>query len=142
MFSEYYFYLIAYSDGESEKAKYFRIDRIRHIQENREFFKDDKKYKFNEGDFRKKNQFMFPGEVVKIEFEFTGLSVQAVLDRIPTARVIRKNGRTNIISAEVNYGRGLLMYLLSQGSWIKVLSPQMLIDDMKAEIEKMKKLYE
>ena len=142
MFSEYYFYLIAYDDSEPEKAKYFRIDRIKHIRENREFFKDDKKYRFNEGNFRKKNQFMFPGEVVRIEFEFTGLSVQAVLDRIPTARVIRKKGRTSVISAEVNYGRGLLMYLLSQGSWIKVLSPQMLIDDMKQEIENMKLLYQ
>ena len=142
MFSEYYFYLIAYDDSEPEKAKYFRIDRIKHIRENREFFKDDKKYRFNEGNFRKKNQFMFPGEVVRIEFEFTGLSVQAVLDRIPTARVIRKKGRTSVISAEVNYGRGLLMYLLSQGSWIKVLSPQMLIDDMKQEIANMKLLYQ
>jgi len=142
MFSEYYFYLIAYDDSEPENAKYFRIDRIRHIRENREFFKDDKKYKFNEGNFRKQNQFMFPGDVVKIEFEFTGLSVQAVLDRIPSARIIRKNGRKNIISAEVNYGRGLIMYLLSQGSWIKVLSPQTLIDDMKEEIDKMKALYQ
>ena len=142
MFSEYYFYLIAYDDAEAEKAKYFRIDRIRHIRENRDFFTDGKKYRFNEGEFRKQNQFMFPGEVVRIEFEFTGLSVQAVLDRIPTARVIRKSGRTSLISAEVNYGRGLIMYLLSQGSWIKVLSPKMLIDDMKAEIEKMKIIYD
>ena len=142
MFSEYYFYLIAYDDKEPEKAKYFRIDRIRYIRENREFFKDDRKYQFNEGMFRKQNQFMFPGDVVKIEFEFTGLSVQAVLDRIPSARVIRKKGRTSVITAEVNYGRGLIMYLLSQGAWIKVLSPQRLIDDMKEEIETMKSLYD
>ena len=33
------------------------------------------------------------------------------------------------------------MYLLSQGSWVKVLAPQEFVDEMKTEIEKMKKMY-
>lgn len=33
------------------------------------------------------------------------------------------------------------MYLLSQGSWVKVLSPQSLVDEMKEEIEKMQTYY-
>jgi len=143
MFSEYYFYLIAYEAGDSElKEKYFRIDRIIAITENREYFVLDKAHDFDEGDLRERNQFMFPGEPVKIRFAFSGLSVQAILDRMPTAKMIEKDGNTSIIEAEVNYGRGLIMYLLSQGAWIKVLSPQSLIDDMKAEIEKMKELYD
>lgn len=142
MFSEYYFYLIAYmADDEEYKPKYFRIDRITSIMEHRENFQLDRKHDFDEGDLREKNQFMFPGENIKIRFEFTGLSVQAVLDRLPTAKVIEKNGNTSTIEAEVNYGRGIIMYLLSQGSWVRVLSPDCLIEDMKAEIENMKKLY-
>lgn len=142
MFSEYYFYLIAYMADDNEyKPKYFRIDRINSITEHREKFYLERKYDFDEGDLRKKNQFMFPGENIKIRFEFSGLSLQAILDRIPTAKVIEKNGSKSIVEAEVNYGRGIIMYLLSQGSWIKVLSPQCLIDDMKTEIEKMKNLY-
>lgn len=143
MFSEYYFYLIAYDlEEEPKKAKYFRVDRIRSITEHREFFAADPLYDFDEGELREKNQFMFPGDVVKITFEFSGLSLQAVLDRLPTAKVIEKTGNKSIIAAEVNYSRGLIMYLLSQGSWIKVLSPQMLIDDMKAEIKKMAERYD
>ena len=84
---------------------------------------------------------MFPGDPVQITFEFSGLSLQSVLDRLPTARVIEKNGSKSTVTAEVNYGRGLIMYLLSQGSWIKVLSPQPLIDDMKGEIQKMAQHY-
>lgn len=143
MFSEYYFYLIAYEVSDEElKAKYFRIDRIVSVMENREHFVMDKNHDFDEGDLREKNQFMFPGEPVKVRFSFSGLSVQAVLDRLPTAKIIEKDGNISIIEAEVNSGRGLMMYLLSQGAWIKVLSPQSLIDEMKAEIEKMKQLYE
>ena len=143
MFSEYYFYLIAYEAADTQlKAKYFRIDRIVSIMENREHFILDKKHDFDEGDLREKNQFMFPGEPVKIRFSFSGLSVQAILDRLPTAKIIEKDGNISIIEAEANNGRGLLMYLLSQGAWIKVLSPPSLIEEMKSEIEKMKQLYE
>ncbi len=142
MFSEYYFYLIAYmADDEEYKPKYFRIDRISAITEHREQFALDKKHDFDEGDLREKNQFMFPGENIKIRFEFSGLSLQAILDRLPTAKVVEKNGNVSIIEAEVNYGRGIIMYLLSQGSWVKVISPVCLIDDMKEEIEKMRNLY-
>lgn len=142
MFSEYYFYLIAYmADDEEYKPKYFRIDRISAITEHREQFALDKKHDFDEGDLREKNQFMFPGENIKIRFEFSGLSLQAILDRLPTAKVVEKNGNVSIIEAEVNYGRGIIMYLLSQGSWVKVISPVCLIDDMKEEIEKMRSLY-
>lgn len=142
MFSEYYFYLIAYdSDDLSYKPIYFRIDRISAITEHRETFYLEREHDFDEGDLREKNQFMFPGETEKIRFEFSGLSLQAILDRLPTAKVVEKNGSTSIIEAEVNHGRGIIMYLLSQGSWVKVLSPQSLVDEMKNEIAKIQGYY-
>lgn len=143
LFSEYYFYLIAYkADDMSYKPIYFRIDRISSIIEHREKFELEKKYDFDEGNLREKNQFMFPGDTVKIRFEFSGLSLQAILDRLPTAKVVEKNGNTSIIEAEVNHGRGIIMYLLSQGSWVKVLSPQSLADEIKEELNKMISYYE
>ena len=142
MFSEYYFYLIAYkSEDKNFKPIYFRIDRISAITEHREKFQLEKKYDFDEGDLREKNQFMFPGDNVNIKFEFTGLSVQAILDRLPTAKIIEKDGNKYTIEAEVNYGRGIIMYLLSQGAWVKVLSPAPLIDDIREELDKMHNYY-
>ncbi|MBR1592576.1 MAG: WYL domain-containing protein [Ruminococcus sp.] len=142
MFSEYYFYLIAYkSDDRNFKPIYFRIDRISAITEHREKFQLERKYDFDEGDLREKNQFMFPGDNVNIKFEFTGLSVQAILDRLPTAKITEKDGNKYTIEAEVNYGHGIVMYLLSQGAWVKVLSPAPLIDDIKAELDKMHGYY-
>lgn len=142
MFSEYYFYLIAYmADDNNYKALYFRIDRITSITEHREKFFLESRYDFDEGDLREKNQFMFPGETEKIKFEFSGLSVQAILDRLPTAKVVERNGNVNIIEAEVNHGRGIIMYLLSQGAWVKVISPQSLAEEIKNELEKTLSLY-
>ncbi len=143
MFSEYYFYLIAYRNDEAGyKPIYYRIDRIASIIENREKFVLDREQDLDEGELREKKQFMFPGENIKICFEFSGLSLQAILDRLPTAKVVeKKDGGISVIEAEVNNGRGILMYLLSQGAWVKVISPPSLVEDMKKEIKKMNSLY-
>ncbi len=141
IFSDYYFYLIAYhADDETYKPLYYRADRIINIVEHRQKFVLDKKHDFDEGDLRNKIQFMQPGEYRKIKFEFSGPSVQAILDRIPTAKIVEKCGKKNIIEAET-YGAGINMYLLSQGSWVKAISPPEFVEEMKNEIEKLHNLY-
>ena len=95
---------------------------------------------FDEGLLRRRSQFMWPGKLRHIRFEFSGPSAQAILDRLPTARIIDVKGKTYTMEAEV-YGDGIKMYLLSQGSWVKVLAPQEFVDEMQLEIEKMRKLY-
>ena len=83
---------------------------------------------------------MWPGKLRHIRFEFSGPSAQAILDRLPTARFIDVKGITYTMEAEV-YGDGIKMYLLSQGSWVKVLAPQDFADEMQTEIEKMRRMY-
>ncbi|MBO5373171.1 MAG: WYL domain-containing protein [Lachnospiraceae bacterium] len=142
LFSEYYFYLIAYeSEGEEAKIpKYFRIDRIVNIVAHREYFQLQKSQEVDEGSLRNRSQFMFPGKLRRIRFEFSGPSVQAVLDRIPTAKIIDHKEGKDIIEAEV-YGTGIKMFLLSQGSWVKVLSPQDFVEEMREEVNKMLEHY-
>lgn len=141
MFSEYYFYLIAYkSDDESCSPVYFRVDRITSIVEHRTKFTLPKGADFDEGELRKKIQFMFPGVCRTIRFEFNGPSLQAILDKLPTAVVLDISGGKALIEAEV-YGSGILMYLLSQGSWVKVISPQDFVEEYKAELRKMMEKY-
>lgn len=142
LFSEYYFYLVAYKAKDKEyNPVYFRVDRISDIVEHRTKFDLDRKYDFNEGELRKKIQFMFPGVCRKIRFEFSGPSYQAILDRLPTAVIVDKRNDKYIIEADV-YGTGIKMFLLSQGSWVKVLAPQDFAEEMKDEIHKMMSSYE
>ena len=76
MFSEYYFYLIAYAfDDDQYLPKFFRADRIVSMTEHQEHFTLERKYDFDEGDLREKNQFLFPGKTERIRFAFSGLSV-------------------------------------------------------------------
>lgn len=142
IFSEYYFYLIAYDSSDtSYRPKYYRVDRMAKIVNHRSHFKIPKEYVFDEGALREKIQYMFPGEERKIRFEFRGPSVQAILDRIPTARVIRVENDCKVIEAKI-YGEGIKMYLLSQGSWVKVLSPPEFVEEIRNEIESMRRQYE
>ena len=83
---------------------------------------------------------MFPGKCRTIRFEFTGPSYQAVLDRLPTAVIVDKQDNKYIIEADV-YGDGIKMFLLSQGSWVKVISPMDFAEEMREEVKKMYGLY-
>lgn len=141
MFSEYYYYLIAFrTDLEEKLPLYFRVDRIVQIVEHRTKFVKESWHRFNEGELRKQIQFMQPGELRKIRFEFSGPSVQAILDKIPTAKVVGKNGKVHIIEAET-YGKGINMFLLSQGHHVKALAPESFVAEMRTEIEKMMENY-
>lgn len=138
MFSEYYFYLVAYKccDNNCEIPQYFRIDRIVEMIAHREYFQLTPAQDFDEGLLRKQSQFMWPGPLRHIKFQFTGPSVQAIMDRIPTAKIIDMKDGAYIIEAKV-YGDGIKMFLLSQGAWVKVLSPEEFAKDMEAEAKKM-----
>ena len=141
MFTDYYFYLIAFkTDDVENKPAYFRIDRIRHITEHRKKFVLEQNDNFDEGLLRKRSLFMWPGQLRTIRFEFTGPSVQAVLDKLPTAQIIERKGNKYLIEAET-YGDGIKMWLLSQGSWVKVVAPRGFVDEMKAEIEHIYRIY-
>ena len=141
MFAEYYFYLLAFRDGEDEATPYyFRIDRIVDIVRHRGQFTLTKKQKVDEGLLRQRSQFMWPGKLRQIEFEFTGPSVQAVLDRLPTAKIVSVQGNKYTIRAQV-YGEGIKMYLLSQGSWVRVIAPTEFVQEMALEVKRMQNNY-
>jgi predicted DNA-binding transcriptional regulator YafY len=141
IFSEYYFYLIAYSaDDDSDFPLVFRVDRIRSITAEGRQFAVVYKNRFEEGEFRKRIQFMHHGELLRIRLKYWGDSLEAVLDRLPTARVIERAGGAATLETEV-FGRGIKMWLLSQMEFIEVLSPQSLRDDMRATIERMRGNY-
>ena len=121
MFSEYYFYLIAYlADGRKEFPTIFRIDRIARFAPTGAPFRVTHSGKFSDGEFRKRIQFMYAGELRRVTFDYSGASVEAVLDRLPTAKIVSADEGIYRITAEV-YGNGIDMWLRSQGSAVRVV---------------------
>lgn len=140
MFTDYYFYLIAFKvDEEPDKPFYFRVDRIKHITTHRNRIGSHTE-EFDEGLLRERSLFMWPGKLRTIRFQYTGPSVQAVLDKLPTAKIIECTAGTYLLEAEV-YGDGIKMWLLSQGRRIKVLAPAEFVQEMRAEITAMCEMY-
>lgn len=123
LFSEFYFYLVAYKEEETEFPTIFRVDRIETMEKTGNHFQVPYQDRFKDGEFRKRVQFMYPGVLRRVTFTYSGPSVEAVLDRLPTARILSQKNGIYTLTAEA-YGKGLDMWLGSQGKWVKVLQSE------------------
>ena len=122
LFSEFYFYLLAFRDDENyDTPTVFRLDRIQEYKAMGETFRIPHSSKFHDGEFRKYVQFMYPGKLEKIRFKFKGYLIEPVLDRLPTARIVSNEGDAYVIEAEV-FGTGIEMWLRSQGELVAEIS--------------------
>lgn len=120
LFSEFYFYLVAYKEEEKDYPTIFRVDRMSQVEGTGDHFTVPYRDRFQDGEFRKRVQFMYPGALRRVTFTYSGPSVEAVMDRLPTARVLSERDGVYTMTAEA-YGRGIDMWLASQGEWVKVI---------------------
>lgn len=130
MFSEYYFYLTAFIDDENVRKDFdvindpfptiYRIDRIKKLCVLDEKFHIPYSSRFEEGEFRKRIQFMYGGKLQKVKFQYSGTDIDAVLDRLPTAQILSEKDGIYTLSAEV-FGKGIDMWLKSQGTMVKII---------------------
>ncbi len=130
MFSEYYFYVTAFIDDEEVKADFdvlndayptiYRIDRINKYKVLDEHFRIPYANRFEEGEFRKRIQFMYGGKLQTVRFTYSGNSIEAVLDRLPTAVIEGEEDGVYTVSAQV-FGKGIEMWLRSQGDMVKII---------------------
>lgn len=134
MFSEFYFYLIAFlTPKDKQKVKFeiendpfptiYRIDRIKGFTVTDKHFAVPYAKRFEEGEFRKRIQFMYGGHLQQLRFYFKGSCYEYILDRLPTAKVVQEDEKGTLIEAEV-FGKGIDIWLKSQGELIEVISRQ------------------
>ena len=150
LFSEYYFYLNAFVVEADENGRYvhkydyptiFRIDRIKDYKRLDKKFKIAYANRFEEGEFRKRVQFMYAGKLMNIRLKFYGQNPEPIIDRLPTARVVEQSENESVIEAEV-YGNGIIMWLMSQGDKVEVLKPESLRKDIKDNLLKILEKYQ
>lgn len=130
MFSEYYFYLTAFIDNEDIRKGFdvindsfptiYRIDRIKKFKILDEKFHIPYSSRFEEGEFRKRIQFMYGGKLQRVKFKYFGRDIDAILDKLPTAQILSEENGVYTVSAEV-FGKGIDMWLRSQGTLVEVI---------------------
>ncbi len=131
-----YFYMVGvienidkekiYGDSENLFPTIYRIDRLQNLKISDEHFRVPYKDRFEEGEFRKRIQFMFGGELRKVRFKYMGYSLEAVEDRFPTAKVIKtlteevrgKAQTVYVVEVEV-YGNGVDQWMRQQGEMVE-----------------------
>lgn len=130
MFSEYYFYLTAFIDDSKVQQDFevlndsfptiYRIDRIKKLTVLNEHFHIPYSSRFEEGEFRKRIQFMYGGKLQTVKFKYSGPDIDAILDRLPTAKILDEDNGIYTVSAEV-FGKGIDMWVRSQGDAISLI---------------------
>ena len=128
MFSDFYFYLTAYIEDIDKEEKFqnpddtyptiYRVDRLLEIDVLNEHFTIPYANRFEEGEFKKRVQFMYGGKLQKIQIECKEQSMEAVLDRLPTAKIVSEMDGKSIITAEV-FGKGIELWIEGQGDFVK-----------------------
>lgn len=140
-FSELYFYII----GINQKGHtlIFRIDRIESFEVLDQTFHHTPLPHLSPMKIKDRIYFMYGGELQRIQFEFNGGIIESVLDRFPTARTIKNDHKNNKYTVDVEViGDGIIMWFLSQGKRVKVLSPPSMVNKIKEEIELIKSQYD
>ena len=130
MFSEYYFYLTAFIDDKKVRENFevindafptiYRIDRIKRLKVLDERFHIPYSSRFEEGEFRKRIQFMYGGKLQKLKFRYLGTDIDAILDRLPTAQILKEEEGVYTVEVEV-FGKGIDMWIRSQGEVVEVI---------------------
>ena len=151
LFSEYYFYLVAYIidekagvDDPTQIYDYpviYRVDRVEEFHILPETFHVSYRERFEAGEFCKRVQFMYGGELMNIQLRYTGYAVENLLDRLPMAEIKQQDENGYILQVEV-FGEGIIMWLLGLGEQIEVLKPESLRQKLREKIGKMAELYE
>ena len=60
---------------------------------------------------------MYGGKLHKVKFKYSGTDIDAILDRLPTARILAEEDGIYTVQAEV-FGNGIDMWLRSQGELV------------------------
>lgn len=146
VFSEFYFYLLGVIDDKEKRQSFqkkndpfptiYRVDRIQNIKVLEETFSVDYVERFQEGQYKNRVQFMYGGEIQQIKFKYYGPSIEAILDKIPMAEIVEETEGVYTVKAET-FGKGILMWLLSQGSKIRVMAPADLKTEWLSEIKQI-----
>lgn len=138
-FSEYYFYIITYVPKQQINL-YYRLDRFKNIRPIKNYFHLSRNQRLEDGTIRMKSHLMYGGNEVTFTFRFWGI-VEAAIDYLPTAKVIKQYSDNSVLIEASGFDKGMIMWILSQGSKIKVESPPSFVEKMHEEITLMQALY-
>jgi predicted DNA-binding transcriptional regulator YafY len=133
-----YYYLIGYYE-KAEEIRHYRVDRMRNVSVKEDNYKPQK---LNIPEYVNHSFHMFAGDEELIRLQFDTKLINVVIDRFGLEADIREmDDDSFILTTMASVSEGLIGWILTWGSHVKVLSPNHLQDRLKEESQKMWEQY-
>ena len=131
IFSDFYFYLIAFIEGKEYKyPAFFRVDRIKKFSVLNRKIVEDLSKKYDVGKMRYYLQLMYAGELLTIKVKCQNSLVTTFQNMVPDHWLIKDDSDFKIFGAKI-FDKGFVHWALSQGTAIEILEPENLRQMMK-----------
>jgi len=145
-FANYYFYVIMYTPENPNRV--YRLDRFQQIAPALDIkLKPQQAKKTDEGVFINNTHLVHGGNVTTYRFRYWGFP-QTALDKLPYSHIVpedpavaKANGGGVLIEASA-FEEGTMLWVQSQGTYIKVLSPASLVEKIKTELQQTLAQYQ
>lgn len=137
------YYLVGY-DSETKKIKHYRVDKMLHIKvsdearEGKEHFK-----KLNMADYAKKSFGMFGGKEQTVKMLVKNRLAGVIIDRFgKDVMMIPADPEHFTVNVDVYVSRQFLGWVFSLGEDIRIIGPNEVVDQMKAECDRLLRQYQ
>ncbi|CUS25397.1 Putative transcriptional regulator [Paucilactobacillus oligofermentans DSM 15707 = LMG 22743] len=141
LFFEVHYFYVAMESEEHNTIWHYRLDRIIEIKNTVARKKSNRQPDYSIRNHKKLTYLQDMGPTERIVFEYRNY-VQTALDAFPSSEIIKTNSDgSHIIRSYVKVG-GAILWLLSQGSEVKVLSPLSLVNQMQDKLKEAQQRYE
>lgn len=134
------YYLIGHFQ-ETNEIRHYRLDRIREIEITDTSF--DKDCTFVLQQYVDNTFHMYSGDEVKMKIRFDNSLINAIFDHFGLDIDIMPEGSDHfILTTKAKLSDGLISWILKWGGKAQVLSPEVLVQQVKDEVKKMVENYQ
>ena len=137
------YYLVGY-DSEAEKIKHYRVDKMLHIQVSEEKREGEQHFQqLDMADYAKKSFGMYGGKEQLVKLKIRDTLVGVMIDRFgKDVMMIPTDEEHFTVKVDVHVSRQFLGWIFSLGEGIKIVEPEEVVNQMKAECERLMGQYQ
>lgn len=136
------YYLVAY-DSDAEKIKHFRVDKMLNVtaiadkREGRATFRD-----FDMAVYAKKMFGMYDGEEREVKLLCENRLAGVMIDRFgKSVKMKREDDNHFTVSVKVAVSSQFFGWVFALGSGVTIIAPNEVVEQIKAEVERLSKQY-
>ncbi|MFC6180253.1 helix-turn-helix transcriptional regulator [Lactiplantibacillus daowaiensis] len=138
-FADFYFYAVIYTAQDVHVV--YRVDRFETVAPTTtKKLKLRYDRKLDAGEFTNKTYLLSGGDELTYTFRYWA-HPQTALDRLPHSKIVKRYADGSVAIRADSFEQGTLLWLLSQGSQVQVLTPPRLVETVRQELTRALRFY-